>query len=883
MGTTNKVYEQLRANERSNFTDQGNNTYLDKSNVTRDAIGREIEVGSGYDLHSDITPADKSNNNVQADYTLNGVAQAAIVEEASFASTYPTYDENSNGLFVVGTEPKVATIDKTATIGLVTVPNLEGIESGTATDVAIKSMDDISAQLQADLAVQVEEENLYATATPLAQESLSDKARKDSTRLKEKENKEESIAAHAKYQNDRIENIANKSDNAAELNAERVIIDKTATIGLVTVPNDEGIESGIATDVAIKSMDDISSKLQADLKVQVEEENLYATATPLAQESLSDKAKIDSERLKEKEKKEESIFAHNKYQNDRIDNIANKSDKAAEKAADDARKKRQQKNTQERFAQSQDSEGTSESYLKSVAAEKAEAEAKTLALKEQNLQSAAEAKETERKLKDNAGTTPLGESADEEKERLQSKERLESNADTTPLGKNAGLQEESRRKLAKEKEEKRLHEEQINNATTNDVGSGYGTSYSNYKKQNRERNSYLAEQEAKRKADVAAEFVGSKMDKDNNLDPVHRLISNDPYSFSTLAYPSDLVGDNENGHYMLFYVNVQNYTKYEYNSAEGENIMVGDTYISEAGTEEVGIHQGASNINPIINKGANADEVSYQSQQHASGKRGNALYNNIAVLSKGRKILTGINSQFQTTTRITDSVALYLPPGIGNSTSADYGDSQTGMAGYLALSGVDMVKAVRDHDFVGAASTIFDSASTIFKEAFKKFSMGALDLVTGSEGSQQMFDKAFGQTLNPYLETTYNSMGMRNFSYTFQFAPKSRKETDEVKAIIQLFRFHMAPEMKAKNHRYLTLPSTFDIHYMFQSAMEGVAAQENSFYNKIATCVLTNVDVNYTPNEGVKSFGDGAPTQITMGLSFKETEMLTKQKINEGF
>ena len=170
---------------------------------------------------------------------------------------------------IIPVSDSVVSIDKTATIGLVTVPNLEGIESGTATDVAIKSMDDISAQLQADLAVQVEEENLYATATPLAQESLSDKARKDSTRLKEKENKEESIAAHAKYQNDRIENIANKSDNAAELNAERVIIDKTATIGLVTVPNDEGIESGIATDVAIKSMDDISSKLQADLKVQV--------------------------------------------------------------------------------------------------------------------------------------------------------------------------------------------------------------------------------------------------------------------------------------------------------------------------------------------------------------------------------------------------------------------------------------------------------------------------------------------------------------------------------------------------------------------------------------------------------------------------------------
>ena len=59
-------------------------------------------------------------------------------------------------------------------------------------------------------------------------------------------------------------------------------------------------------------------------------------------------------------------------------------------------------------------------------------------------------------------------------------------------------------------------------------------------------------------------------------------------------------------------------------------------------------------------------------------------------------------------------------------------------------------------------------------------------------------------------------------------------------------------------------------------------AMENSFYSKIATCVLSDCVVDYTP-DGVKSFGDGAPTQINMSLSFKETEMLTKDKIAQGF
>jgi hypothetical protein len=80
--------------------------------------------------------------------------------------------------------------------------------------------------------------------------------------------------------------------------------------------------------------------------------------------------------------------------------------------------------------------------------------------------------------------------------------------------------------------------------------------------------------------------------------------------------------------------------------------------------------------------------------------------------------------------------------------------------------------------------------------------------------------------------------------------------------------------------RYLTLPSTFDIHYMYQTGIDH--ATENDFYHKIATCVLTNCSVDYTPG-AVKSFRDGAPTQITMSLSFTETELMTKERIDEGY
>ena len=141
-------------------------------------------------------------------------------------------------------------------------------------------------------------------------------------------------------------------------------------------------------------------------------------------------------------------------------------------------------------------------------------------------------------------------------------------------------------------------------------------------------------------------------------------------------------------------------------------------------------------------------------------------------------------------------------------------------------------------------------------------------------------NRAFGQADNPYIEVLFESMGVREFTYNFTFAPRNEEETADAQAIIQLFRFHMAPELQGGQSRFLTLPSEFDIHYMY-IGKDGTNS-ENDYYNKIATCVLTTCDVDYTPG-AVKSFADGAPTQITMNLTFKETETLTKDKVNKGY
>lgn len=360
--------------------------------------------------------------------------------------------------------------------------------------------------------------------------------------------------------------------------------------------------------------------------------------------------------------------------------------------------------------------------------------------------------------------------------------------------------------------------------------------------------------------------------------PTSRL-GDDPFQFSSITYPRDVTNNMANGHYMLFYVNVQNKTKFDY-GVGADGVRVGDYYET---TEQVPDGPaGQTTSRAVTGTGANAAAVNYRKGILNRGAKGQINTSDGADLRKGRKsqFQNNFAATYKTTSRITDSVAIYLPPNVTDSTSAAYNGFATGVVGLAAAGGANLIEAMRNNDFERAAKSITGTAKGIVMESAKKAVAGMIEGLTEAEGSIELLNSAFGQADNPYMEVLFDKMALRTFNYNFKFAPKNKDERDDVQKIIQLFRFHMAPELKGGNNRFLTLPSTFDIHYMFQQ--EDGKASENDFYNRIATCVLESCNVNYTP-DGVKSFRDGSPTQITMELQFKETELLTKDRINEGF
>jgi hypothetical protein len=344
----------------------------------------------------------------------------------------------------------------------------------------------------------------------------------------------------------------------------------------------------------------------------------------------------------------------------------------------------------------------------------------------------------------------------------------------------------------------------------------------------------------------------------------------DPFAFSSISYPRDVTNDLQNGHYMLFYVNVQNRTKYRYKDPNGGDVG-GNVSVTTLDKE-------TGKLSTKTSKGG----FDLKDKLKLSKLQGN--YNNNADVAKlhrsKQKSQSGLSSVLPTTTRITDSVALYLPPSVIDSTSAGYSDSQTGMIGFAIAAGLTTSNEFKQGDYAGAAQALVDGFQGLLSEGVKKSLTNFAETLTETEGAAGLLNKTLGQADNPFMEVLFDKMSMRSFSYPFTFAPKNADEAADVQKIIALFRFHMAPEEQRAQARFLTLPSTFDIHYMYQS--QTGQASENDFYNRIATCVLESCVVDYTPN-GVQSFDDGSPTQIKMTLGFKETQLLTKSLVAAGY
>lgn len=138
--------------------------------------------------------------------------------------------------------------------------------------------------------------------------------------------------------------------------------------------------------------------------------------------------------------------------------------------------------------------------------------------------------------------------------------------------------------------------------------------------------------------------------------------------------------------------------------------------------------------------------------------------------------------------------------------------------------------------------------------------------------------------LAPLLNKEYlfERVKRRAFEFKFKFYPRSKLEIENVGKIIAALKYYAHPELLGPQSRYLKAPSVFKIQHYVHT---GDRIQENLFINRINTCILENIKVNYS-DVGVNStlkdqhlfqeYGFKSPVGIDLSLSFKEMVLLTR-------
>jgi hypothetical protein len=222
------------------------------------------------------------------------------------------------------------------------------------------------------------------------------------------------------------------------------------------------------------------------------------------------------------------------------------------------------------------------------------------------------------------------------------------------------------------------------------------------------------------------------------------------------------------------------------------------------------------------------------------------------------------------TVRLAQAIALYMPAQISMSHSANYGEQEIGA---LVAGSMSVLKTLnKDIDFGAAASELASKAAAGAKAEIGQAALKAAD-ATIAPGALAASEIMSGKVRNNRTEMKFEGIGRRSFSFQFSMMPNNAKEAQTISDIVTAFRFHAMPEIDGSDlaGRTMIAPSTFDIEY-----------KPNVHLHKISTSVLESVEVQYG-GERTQFFVDDHPVQTNLTLNFKELEIITKERIQEGF
>ena len=172
-----------------------------------------------------------------------------------------------------------------------------------------------------------------------------------------------------------------------------------------------------------------------------------------------------------------------------------------------------------------------------------------------------------------------------------------------------------------------------------------------------------------------------------------------------------------------------------------------------------------------------------------------------------------------------------------------------------------------------ALSNALQVARDVVGELIKEKGAVAAALAGYVVGNASFLTRGSGKVINPNMELLFNGPKLRTFGFQFDFAPRSSEEAKIVRDIIKVLKARSSPSLGSAR-LFLESPKVFELEYIYNGDGSDEASKSTHPYlNKIKPCALTQIDVNYTPNNKYMTYAeDGSMVATSLRMSFTEIE-----------
>lgn len=226
------------------------------------------------------------------------------------------------------------------------------------------------------------------------------------------------------------------------------------------------------------------------------------------------------------------------------------------------------------------------------------------------------------------------------------------------------------------------------------------------------------------------------------------------------------------------------------------------------------------------------------------------------------------------------SIYLPMPSQLSTDYNPDYSTPDLGPAAGMALKPSD--QAIYGNNTMGmqAAAGLSLSglggavAGGIAGGIVKGIESFAASIPGGGQGAAGALLKVGGGVaLNQHKIVLFTGVNFREHQFSWKLSPKNRKESNDIKQIIDMFTYYSHPEYIAGG-LFFKYPEFFEIKF-----------RHPEYLFKLQPSVCKDIKVNYH-GQGYAAYirdanggGIPAPAEIELSLTFLETEIVTKQSL----